>query len=154
MSEDSIKILAVNRKAYHNYSVEESLECGLELEGTEVKSIKANQMSFPDAFATIDSGEVFLRNFHINEYIYSSIFNHDPDRKKKLLLHKHEIKRLMRKVDEKGYTLVPLKFYLKKGRVKVELGICKGKKLYDKREALKDRDNKLDLAREFKDKNN
>ncbi|MBP5251256.1 MAG: SsrA-binding protein SmpB [Treponema sp.] len=146
------KIIAENRKARFNYSVEDSIECGIALEGTEVKSVKNGQISFPDSFALIENGEVWLQNFHIAEYAFSSIFNHDPDRKKKLLLHKEEIKRLTRKVEEKGFTLIPLDFYLKNGRVKVNLGVCKGKKQFDKRADIKDRDVKREIAREFKDR--
>ena len=122
------KYIAENRKARFNYSIEETYECGIELQGTEVKSVKNGSISFPDSFAEIINGEIFLKNFHISEYSFSSIFNHNPDRPKKLLLHKEEIKRLIRKVEEKGFTLIPLNFYLKKGRVKVTLGVCKGKK--------------------------
>jgi SsrA-binding protein len=153
MSVDSIKILAQNRKARFNYSVEESLECGIVLEGTEVKSVRAGNISFPDAFAEIRNGEVWLLNMHITPYVFSSIFNHDPDRPKKLLLHRDEIKRLIRKVDEKGFSLIPLEFYLKKGKIKVQLGICKGKKVFDKRDDIRDRDMKRDIQREFRKKN-
>ncbi|MCR4790155.1 MAG: SsrA-binding protein SmpB, partial [Treponemataceae bacterium] len=139
-----------NRKARFKYTIEDSYECGIELLGTEVKSVKDGKISFPDAFAEIQNGQVWLKNFHISEYVYSSIFNHDPDRPKKLLLHKEEIKRLERKVEEKGYTLIPISFYLKNGRVKVQLGVCKGKKQFDKREAIKDRDNKREMQREFR----
>lgn len=151
MSENK-KIIAENRKARFDYFVEESYECGLELVGTEVKSVKNGNVSFPDAFAEIINNEVFLKNFHISEYVYSSIFNHDPDRPKKLLLHKEEIKRLIRKVEEKGFTLIPLNFYLVKGRVKVTLGVCKGKKQFDKRASIKDRDVQRDIQREFNQK--
>lgn len=151
MSENK-KIIAENRKARFDYFVEESYECGLELVGTEVKSVKNGNVSFPDAFAEIINNEVFLKNFHISEYVYSSIFNHDPDRPKKLLLHKEEIKRLVRKVEEKGFTLIPLNFYLVKGRVKVTLGVCKGKKQFDKRASIKDRDVQRDIQREFNQK--
>ena len=137
---ENVKVIAQNKKARFNYTIEDSYECGIALEGSEVKSVKDGKISLADAFAEIVNGEVWVRNFHISEYSFSSIFNHDPDRKKKLLLHKEEIKRLQRKVDEKGYTLVPLDVYLKKGRVKLTLGICKGKKLYDKRETIKQRD--------------
>ena len=146
------KIIGENRKAHFDYFIEESIECGIELKGTEVKSLKNGSFSFPDSFAEIRNGEVFLRNFHINEYSYSSIFNHNPDRLKKLLLHKEEIKKLTRKVETKGYTLVPVNFYLKKGLVKVSLGVCKGKKQYDKRATIKDRDISRDLQREFSKK--
>jgi SsrA-binding protein len=144
------KIIAQNRKARFDYSIEESMECGIVLEGTEVKSVKAGTISFNDSFALIENNEVWVQNFHINEYSYSSVFNHDPDRKKKLLLHKEEIKRLKRKVDEKGYTLIPLEFYLKEGCVKVQLGLCKGKKQFDKRNDIKERDVNRDIAREFR----
>jgi SsrA-binding protein len=153
MSNAPVKSIAQNRKARFNYEVEDSIECGIALEGTEVKSVRAGNISFPDAFAEIVGGEVWLRGLHIAEYVYSSIFNHDPDRPKKLLLHRDEIKRLTRKVDEKGYTLIPLDFYLKNGIVKVNLGICKGKKLFDKRSDIRDRDMKRDIQREFRRKN-
>ena len=143
------KIIAENRKARFDYFIEDTYECGIVLEGTEVKSVKNGNISFPDAFAEITNGEVWVKNFHISEYSFSSIFNHDPDRPKKLLLHKDEIKRLVRRVDEKGCTLIPLDFYLKDGRVKVTLGVCKGKKMYDKRAAIKDRDVQRDIQREF-----
>lgn len=149
---EGIKIIAQNKKAHFNYTIEESIECGLELQGTEVKSVKAGSVSFADSFAEIKNGEVWVHNFHISEYAYSSIFNHNPDRLKKLLLHKDEIKRLTRKVEEKGYTLIPLNFYLKKGRVKMLLGVCKGKKTYDKRADIKERDLKRDIQREFRNK--
>lgn len=145
--------IAQNRKARFNYSIEDSIECGIVLEGTEVKSFRAGNVSFPDAFAEIRDGEVWIMGLHITPYVYSSIFNHDPDRPKKLLLHRDEIKRLIRKVDEKGFTLIPLDFYLKNGRVKVNLGICKGKKLFDKRSDIRDRDLNRDLQREFRNKN-
>ena len=132
MSENR-KIIAENRKARFNYFIEESIECGIALEGTEVKSVKNGSISFPDAFAEIVNNEVFVKGLHISEYSYSSVFNHNPDRVKKLLLHKEEIKRLKRKTEEKGYTLIPIDFYLKNGRVKLTLGICKGKKQFDKR---------------------
>ena len=143
------KIIAENRKARFDYFIEDTYECGIVLEGTEVKSVKNGNISFPDAFAEITNGEVWVKNFHISEYSFSSIFNHDPDRPKKLLLHADEIKRLSRRVDEKGCTLIPLDFYLKDGRVKVTLGVCKGKKMYDKRAAIKDRDVQRDIQREF-----
>lgn len=154
MKADSpVKLLAKNRKARFNYTVDDSLECGIVLEGSEVKSFRAGNISFPDAFAEIRNGEVWLMGLHITPYIYSSVFNHDPDRPKKLLLKRDEIKRLARKVDEKGFTLVPLEFYLKHGIIKVELGICRGKKVFDKRADIRDRDVKRDLQREFRSKN-
>lgn len=149
-----VKLLAKNRKARFNYTIEESLECGIVLEGTEVKSFRSGNISFPDAFAEIRDGEVWLIGLHVTPYVYSSIFNHDPDRPKKLLLHREEIKRLVRKVDEKGFTLIPLEFYLKNGIIKVELGICRGKKVFDKRADIRDRDVKRDLQREVRSRNN
>ena len=143
------KLIAENRKARFDYFIEDTYECGISLEGTEVKSVKNGNISFPDSFAEIINGEVWLKNFHISEYAFSSIFNHNPDRPKKLLLHREEIKRIARKVDEKGYTLIPIEFYLKKGRVKVSLGICKGKKQFDKRASIKSRDLERDIQREF-----
>ena len=150
MGQLGTKLIAENRQARFDYSVEDSLECGVVLQGTEVKSVKEGKISFPDAFAEIINEEVWLKNFHISEYVYSSIFNHNPDRPKKLLLHREQIKRLQRKVEEKGYTLIPLSFYLKNGRLKVSLGICKGKKQFDKRNTIKDRDNQRDMQREFR----
>lgn len=144
------KLIAQNKKARFNYSVDETYECGLVLEGTEVKSFKAGNISFPDAFAEIQEGEVWVKGLHIAEYSYSSVFNHNPDRPKKLLLHRDEIKRLTRKVEEKGYTLIPLDFYLKNGRIKVTLGLCKGKKQFDKRADIRERDVKRDMQREFR----
>ena len=144
------KLIAQNKKARFNYSVDETYECGLVLEGTEVKSFKAGNISFPDAFAEIQKGEVWVKGLHIAEYSYSSAFNHNPDRPKKLLLHRDEIKRLTRKVEEKGYTLIPLDFYLKNGRIKVTLGLCKGKKQFDKRADIRERDVKRDMQREFR----
>jgi SsrA-binding protein len=149
MSEGT-KLIAVNRKARHDYAVDDSYECGIELLGTEVKSFREGKISFPDAWAEVTHGEVWLRSLKVAENPFSSIFNHDPDRKKRLLLHREEIKRISRKVDEKGYTLIPLSFYFKKGRVKVELGLCKGKKVYDKRADIRERDVKRDMAREFR----
>ena len=147
---DGRKIIAQNKKARYDYSVDDTYECGIVLEGTEVKSFKTGNISFPDAFAEIQNGEVWVKNLHIAEYSFSSIFNHDPNRPKKLLLKKEEIKRLNRKVEEKGFTLIPLDFYLKNGRVKVTLGICRGKKQFDKRADIKDRDIKRDIQREFR----
>jgi SsrA-binding protein len=149
---DNVKVIAVNRRARFDYSVEESFECGIELRGTEVKSIKDGRVSFPDAFAEVRNGEVWLRNFHISEYVFASIFSHDPDRVKKLLLHAQEIKRIDRRVREKGYTLIPLSVYLSHGLVKIELGLCKGKKAYDKRADIKERDIDRELRRDFRRK--
>jgi SsrA-binding protein len=145
-----IKIIAVNRKARFDYAIDDRFECGIELVGTEVKSFRDGKISFPDAWAEVIQGEIWLRSLKVAENPFSSIFNHDPDRKKKLLLHREEIKRIARKVDEKGYTLIPLSFYFKNSRVKVELGLCKGKKTYDKRADIRDRDLKREISREFR----
>jgi len=149
---EGVKVIAVNRKARHDYSVDETYECGMELMGTEVKSFRDGKISFPDAWAEVVAGEVWLRSLRVAENPFSSVFNHDPDRKKKLLLNREEIRRIRRKVEEKGYTLIPLSFYFKKGRVKVELGLCRGKKVYDKRADIRERDVKRDMAREFRNK--
>ena len=151
-SNGGVKIIALNRRARHDYAVDDRYECGIELFGTEVKSFREGKISFPDAWAEVIGGEVWLRSLRIADNPFSSIFNHDPDRKKRLLLHLAEIKRLTRKVDEKGYTLIPLSFYFKKGRVKVELGLCKGKKSYDKRADIRERDISREVSREFRQK--
>ena len=150
MKKEGKKLIAKNKKAFFDYSVDSSIECGVVLQGTEVKSVKEGKMSFSDAFAEIQGGEVFIKNFSISEYVYSSFFNHKVDRVRKLLLHKDEIKRLERRVREKGYTLIPLEFYLKHGRLKILLGVCKGKKLFDKRQDIRDRDLKRDMQRDIK----
>ena len=149
---DGVKIIALNRKARHDYSVDETYECGIELLGTEVKSFRDGKISFPDAWAEVSDNEVWLRSLRIAENPFSSVFNHDPDRKKKLLLHRDEIKRIARKTEEKGYTLIPLSFYFKKGRVKVEIGLCKGKKQYDKRADIRSKDIKREMEREFRNR--
>jgi SsrA-binding protein len=148
--EGGIKVLAVNKKARFNFSIEESFECGLSLVGTEVKSIKDGRFSFADAYALVENDELWLIDFHVTQYTYGNRVNHDPLRRRKLLVHKKEIKRLRRIVDEKGLTLVPLKFYLKRGLIKCELGIAKGKKLFDKREDIKKRDQKREIEREYR----
>jgi SsrA-binding protein len=145
-----VKTIAVNKKARFNYFVTDTLECGIELKGTEVKSVKAGKFSFSDAYAKIDTNELWLVGLHISLYTFGNIHNHDPDRNRKLLVHRQEIKRLKRKIVEKGLTLVPLRFYLIKGLVKVEIGICKGKKIHDKREVIKNRDLRREAQREFK----
>lgn len=151
---DGNKIIAENRRARFDYFIDERIVCGIVLEGTEVKSVKNGSISFNDAFAEIINGEVLVRGLHISEYSYSSIFNHNPDRQKKLLLKKEEIKRLKRKVDQKGYTLIPLDFFIKKGLVKVTLGVCRGKKEFDKRATIRERDLKIETQRAFRAANN
>ena len=147
---EGIKILAVNKKARFNYSIDESFECGLVLVGTEVKSIKEGRFSFADSYALVENDELWLIDLHVTPYIFGNRQNHEPLRKRKLLVHRKEIKRLKRVTDEKGLTLVPLKFYLKRGMVKCELGIARGKKLFDKRDDIRKRDQKRELEREYR----
>jgi SsrA-binding protein len=145
-----VKVLSLNRRARFDYTVEESFEAGIVLLGTEVKSIKDGRLSFPDGFGELRDGAVWLRNFMIAEYPFSAMFNHDPARLKKLLLRAPEIKRIDRRVREKGYTIIPLAVYLKHGLVKVEIGLCKGKKLYDKRADIKERELDREMRRDFR----
>lgn len=148
---DKIKLIANNKKAYFDYFVLDKYECGIELFGTEVKSIRMRQCSIKEAWVRIDNKlEVYIMGMHINPYERGNIFNKDPLRVRKLLLHKIEIRKLSSKLNEKGLTLVPLQVYLKSGLVKVELGLCQGKKSYDKRDTLKAKDSKREIAREFK----
>ncbi len=133
------KILVQNKKARHDYSVEETYETGIALQGTEVKSLRLGKANLKDSYVRIEDEEAFLHNTHISPYPWGHQFNHDPERVRKLLLHKRELRRLTGKIQERGYTLIPLKFYLKKGKIKLEVGLAKGKTLYDKREALKKR---------------
>ena len=136
-----------NKKANFDYFIEETIECGIELKGTEIKSLRNGSGDLKDTFALIRNGEVFLHNMYIAKYEEGNIFNHDERRTRKLLLHKHEIKKLKEKIDREGYSLVPLKAYLVKNKVKVLLGVGKGKKLYDKRETIKERDLKREAQR-------
>lgn len=148
---DKVKLIANNKKAYFDYFVLDKYECGIELFGTEVKSIRMGQCSVKEAWVRIDNKlEVYIMGMHINPYERGNIFNKDPLRVRKLLLHKSEIRKLTHKLNEKGLTLVPLQVYLKAGLVKIELGLCKGKKNYDKRDTLKAKDSKRELARDFK----
>lgn len=149
-SDEGVKLLSVNRKARYNYSIDETFEAGMALVGTEVKSMKEGRFSFADSYATVDNDELWLVDFHITPYALGNRFNHDPIRRRKLLVHKKEIKRLRRVTEEKGLTLVPLRFYLKRGIVKCELGIARGKKLFDKRDDIRKRDQKRELEREFR----
>ena len=144
------KIIAQNREARHEYFVIEALETGIELVGTEVKSLRAGGVNLKDAWADIDDGEIILKGMHISPYEHGSIFNRDPVRPRRLLAHKTEIRRLAQQIKLQGYTLVPLSLYFKHGRVKVELGLCKGKKLYDKRASAAARDAKRDIDRSLK----
>ncbi|MFP4011575.1 MAG: SsrA-binding protein SmpB [Spirochaetaceae bacterium] len=151
-AEGSTVVLAKNKRAYFNFEVIDSIECGIELVGTEVKSIRGRRFSFADSYARVKDGEIWLEGLHISEYSHGNIHNHDPVRPRRLLAHKQEIRRLKRYTDEKGYTVVPLKFYLKGGLVKVEIGLCRGKRKHDKREAIKKRDQKREEERELKER--
>lgn len=146
------KTLAENRKARHDYFIEESMEAGIELVGTEVKSIRGGKANLRDSYAYIKNGEIFVSNMHISPYEKGNIFNKDPLRDRKLLLHKKEILRLEGFTMQKGYTLVPLSLYLKNGRVKVNIGVARGKKDYDKRDAMLEKAAKRDIDREMKEK--
>ncbi|MGL5869908.1 MAG: SsrA-binding protein SmpB [Clostridium chrysemydis] len=148
-----VNSLAENRKARHDYFIEEAIEAGLVLVGTEVKSIREGRANLKDCYAEVRNGEIFIRGMHISPYEQGNIFNVDPLRDRKLLLHKQEIGRLAGLVSREGLTLVPLKLYLKGGRVKVALGICKGKKNYDKRDSLLEKAHKRDVERELKNRN-
>ncbi len=151
--DNEIKIIVNNRKAHHDYHIIESLEAGIALKGTEVKSLRLGKVNIRDSFAVITGGEVFLHGLHISPYEQGNRFNHDPLRIRKILLHRREINRLFGKVQEKGYTLVPLKLYWKNGRCKVELALAKGKRIYDKRESLAKRDVSRQAARALKSTN-
>lgn len=134
------KIVAKNRKARHDYFIEDTIEAGIVLKGTEVKSIRQGRLNLKDSFASIDEGEAYINNMHISPYEQGNIYNVDPVRKRKLLLHKKEINKLVGYIQQKGYSLIPLSVYFKRGKVKVEIGIAKGKKLYDKRADIAKRD--------------
>src|SRR5215510_2422031 len=146
------KVIATNRKAFHNFSILETYEAGLVLRGTEVKSLREAQVNFKDCYAAIDQGEAWLIGCHITPYHHGSDANHDPERRRKLLLHRREIGRLLGKVAERGLTIVPLRLYFKEGRAKVELGLARGKKLHDKREAIRERDERRQMAQEARDR--
>lgn len=146
----STKLVANNKKAYHDYFIEDTYEAGISLAGTEVKSLRLGQCSIKESFIRIENGEVYIYRMHINPYEKGNIFNKDPLRTRKLLMHKYEINKLIGKAQEKGYTLVPLKVYFKNSLVKVEVGLAKGKKLYDKRESIAKHDQQREIAREFK----
>jgi SsrA-binding protein len=143
-------VVTVNRQAYHDYFVDETVEAGVVLRGTEVKSVRSGHVNIRGSYARIKDGEVWLDGAHIAEYEQGTYMNHEPLRSRKLLLHRREIERLIGRVQAKGQTLVPLKLYFKDNRVKVELGLARGKKLYDKREAIKERESQRELARVVK----
>lgn len=148
---DGVKIIAQNKKARHDYFIEDTYEAGISLAGTEVKSIRLGRVNFKDSYAQVKDGEMVLYNMHISPYEKGSIFNKDPMRERKLLLNRREINRLNSMTTQKGYSLVPLCIYLKRGLVKIELAVAKGKKLYDKREDIAKKDAERDMQRHMKD---
>ena len=147
---DSVKVVAKNSKAYHDYFIEDKYEAGIELAGTEVKSIRLGHVNLKDSFCVVKDGEMSVIGMHISPYEKGNIFNKDPMRQRRLLMHKREILRLFARIKQDGYTLVPLSLYFKGPRVKVEIGLCKGKKLYDKREAAAKKDAKREMDRALK----
>lgn len=153
MSKETMKLVANNKKAYHDYFVDEKIEAGLVLHGTEVKSLRMGKCSIKESFIRIENGEMFVYGMHISPYEKGNIFNKDPLRVKKLLLHKSEINKLTGKIKEKGFTIVPLQVYFKDGKAKMEIGLCRGKKLYDKRQDIAKKDMKREAEKEFKIRN-
>lgn len=153
MQKEAMKLVANNKKAYHDYFIDEKYEAGVSLHGTEVKSLRMGKCSIKEAFVRIENGEVFVYGMHVSPYEKGNIFNKDPLRVKKLLLHKAEINKLLGKIKEKGFTLVPLQVYFKNGKVKVEIGLARGKKLYDKRQDIAKKDQRREAEKEFKVRN-
>lgn len=153
MGKENFKLIANNKKARHDYFLEETYECGISLHGTEVKSLRMGKCSIKEAFVHIENGEVILYGMHISPYEKGNIFNRDPLRPKKLLLHKREILKLQGRIKEKGYTIVPVQVYLKGSLVKVQIALAKGKKLYDKRQDIAKKDQRREAEREFKVRN-
>jgi SsrA-binding protein len=141
------KVIATNRKAYHDYEILETYEAGIVLRGTEVKSLRESQVNFKDCYAAVDNGEAWLIGCYISPYHHGTDANHDPERKRKLLLHKKEIQRLLGKVAERGLTMIPLRLYFKSGRAKCELGLARGKKLHDKRASLRERETRREMEK-------
>lgn len=150
MSENTKSPTIQNRKAYHDYQIDDTFEAGLVLKGTEVKSLRQGKANFTDAFAFIQDGEVFLREMYIKPYEHGSFYNHDPRRQRKLLLNKKEIRELEKATQQKGYTIAPLKLYFKAGKAKVLIGLARGKKQFDKRESIKEKDVKRQIDRSVK----
>ena len=151
---DKIKTIAQNKKAYHDYFIEEKYECGIELAGTEVKSLRLGQVNIKDSYASVENGEVWLKSMHISPYEKGNIFNRDPLRERRLLMHKYEIRKLIGKLKEQGYSLVPTSIYLKGQHIKVELGLAKGKKSYDKRQSIAEASAKREIERKMKERMN
>ena len=150
MGKNSIKLIANNKKAYHDYFIEDTYEAGIALHGTEVKSVRMGKCSVKESFIRIENGEVIAYGLHISPYEKGNMFNRDPMRPKKLLLHRHEINKISGKIAEKGYTLVPLKVYIKGDLIKVEIGLARGKKLYDKRQDIAKKDQRREAERDYK----
>jgi SsrA-binding protein len=150
--QEGIKVLAQNRKAHHDYFIEERFECGLALFGTEVKSIRLGKVNLKESWAQIRKGELWVEGMHISPYEQGNIFNRDPLRPKKLLMHRREIRKLGAQVDRQGHTLVPLEIYLKDGRVKLQLGLCKGKQVHDKRDSIAKRDSNREIQRVLRER--
>ncbi|MBC1361645.1 SsrA-binding protein SmpB [Listeria welshimeri] len=146
------KLVAQNKKARHDYAIEETFEAGIVLQGTEIKSVRNARVNLKDSYARIDKGEIFLHNMHISPYEQGNRYNHDPLRTRKLLLHKKQISRLVGETKESGYSIVPLKMYIKDGYAKVLIGVARGKKKYDKRQDLKQKEAKRDIERAFKER--
>ncbi len=153
MAKEQIKILQTNKKAYFNYEVLEDFECGIALQGTEVKSIRMNRFSYGDSYVKITSKGLTLVSLHISQYKHGNLNNHEVERERRLLLHKHEIKRIKRQVEEKGMTLVPTQIYLKGNLIKVRVSLCRGKQAHDKRNTIRQRDTERELRRELKNFN-
>lgn len=153
MPSEGIKVVAENRKAFHDYFIDDRIEAGIILTGTEIKSIRNGRVNLKDSYASIDRGEVWLYQMHISPYEQGNRFNHDPLRTRKLLLNRNEINKLVGKIQLQGFTLIPTKVYLKRGLAKVELGVAQGKKNYDKRQALAEREGKRDIERALKERN-
>ena len=153
MEKENVKVMARNREAYHEYFVEEEMEAGIELCGTEVKSIRQGTLNLKDAWCGIKNGELILNQMHISPYDHGNRFNPDPRRPRRLLMHKREIMRLFGKVKQDGYSLIPLSVYFKGSRVKIKVGLCKGKKLHDKRQAAAERDAQRQIQRAMKERN-
>lgn len=151
MAGESIKLVANNKKAYHDYFIEEKYECGISLAGTEVKSIRQGKVSVKEAYVEIDGGEAWIEGMNISPYDHGNLFNRDPVRKRKLLLHKTEIRKLAQAVQQDGYTIVPLSVYFKRGKVKIEIGLAKGKHSYDKRQDIRKRDITREMERNYRD---
>ncbi len=152
MRESGFKLIAQNKKAFHDYHIEESFEAGIVLTGTEVKSLRAGRANLRDSYASVKENELWLIGVHISPYEEASVFNHDPLRNRKLLVHRHELKRLVGKIQRAGYTLVPTKMYFKDGRAKVEIALAKGKATYDKRQDLAKKDAQRDIERAFRER--